>query len=49
MMFAGAWEGLSASERSKLVETIASSLDPYRAAEGSLVVPGRSLVAAASA
>jgi SAM-dependent methyltransferase len=49
MMFAGAWERLSAAERSRLTDTIASSLAPYRSEEGSLLVPGRSLVATASA
>lgn len=49
MMFAAAWERMAPPERSKLVDTIASGLARYRSDDGSLVVPGRTLVAAASA
>jgi SAM-dependent methyltransferase len=49
MMFAAAWERLTAAERSQLIKTIATSLAPYSSEAGSLVLPGRSLVAAASA
>jgi SAM-dependent methyltransferase len=49
MMFAAAWVRLTAPDRSKVADAIASSLAPYRSEDGSLVLPGRSLVATASA
>ena len=48
-MFSDAWERLTEDERSRLWESIASGAAEYRAGDGSLHLPGRSLVAAASA
>jgi len=49
MVFATNWERLAPPERSNLADAIASSLARYRSEKGSLRLPGKSLVAAASA
>jgi ubiquinone/menaquinone biosynthesis C-methylase UbiE len=48
-LFAEVWERLEERERADVTERVASLSAPYRAADGSLWLPGRSLVAAASA
>jgi SAM-dependent methyltransferase len=47
--FSEMWAKLEQSQRSEVIERIASLAAPYRVADGSLRLPGRSLVAAASA
>lgn len=47
--FAEVWERLSERERAAVAEAIASALGPYRTPAGALLLPGRSLVAAAGA
>ena len=47
--FADAYERLSGEERRVLEEKIASLSEPYAADDGRLMLPARSLVAAASA
>ena len=48
-IFADVWERLSDAERAELSQTIASSLAGFQKKDGSLLVPGRTLAAAASA
>jgi ubiquinone/menaquinone biosynthesis C-methylase UbiE len=48
-MFADVWDTLSEPQRHELTERISSLAEPYRTANGSLHLPGRTLVAAASA
>jgi SAM-dependent methyltransferase len=47
--FSEVWATLDAAQRSEVMERITSLAAPYRVADGSLRIPGRSLVAAASA
>ncbi|MGI8902222.1 MAG: class I SAM-dependent methyltransferase [Solirubrobacteraceae bacterium] len=47
--FAEAWEGLTDEQRAEVRRTIASLAEPFTAADGSLRLPGRTLVAGASA
>jgi SAM-dependent methyltransferase len=47
--FSEVWAKLDAAQRSEVMERITSLAAPYRVADGSLRLPGRSLVAAASA
>ncbi len=46
--FADVYQGLDEDQRAELAQTIASLAEPYIAGDGSLRLPGRSLVAAAS-
>ncbi len=48
-MFADAWGRLSDGERGELTATIQSAAEPYRTDDGSLNLPGRTLVAVATA
>jgi SAM-dependent methyltransferase len=48
LMFAETWGRLSQTERAQLSEVIASKLADFRQEDGSLLLPGRTLVAAAS-
>jgi SAM-dependent methyltransferase len=49
MMFAEVWKKLDAPARSDVLERVRELMAPYCAADGSLRLPGRSLVAAAGA
>lgn len=49
MMFAAVWTKLDDRQRSEVMERLGALMARYRAADGSLRVPGRSLVAVASA
>lgn len=49
VMFAEAYDELDQGQRDEVARKIASLAEPYRGANGSLVLPGRSLVAVASA
>ena len=49
MMFAEIWAKLDDNERSEIVERVGALVAPHRSENGSLRLPGRSLVAAASA
>ena len=46
--FAEVWAQLGEEERSEVTERVASLGEPYRTSDGSLSIPGRSLVASAS-
>jgi SAM-dependent methyltransferase len=49
MLFAAAWEPLSEDERAGVAREIARLAQPFTAADGTLLLPGRSLLGAASA
>lgn len=48
MMFSTVWESLDSAQRAAVIERVASLTAPYRGPDGSLRLPGRSLVAGAS-
>lgn len=48
-MFSEVWERLDEHDRGRVTKRVVSLTAPYRDADGSLLLPGRSLVAAASA
>lgn len=49
VMFAGVYDGLDEQERRQVVEKMASLAEPYSQNDGALLLPGRSLVGAATA
>ena len=49
VMFAGVYDGLDEQERRQVVEKMASLAEPYSQNNGALLLPGRSLVGAATA
>jgi hypothetical protein len=49
MMFSEVWATLDDSERSEVMERMGVLMTPYRSADRTLRLPGRSLVAAAGA